>query len=152
MTTATTIRGQFANVTDDSITRLAKRVQLPVDEVRAVIREVRWREAREWLEKYFRPWMNKIHDYKSAQRAVDEMPPDWRTGDDHIDTLASLYATAVLNAYTKRNQEQRERDRQIARALPPRAHARRHELRQAERAARKIMKKRVMTKHGMDKG
>lgn len=138
-----TIQGRFATTTDDSIKRLAKRVQLPVDEVRAVIREVRWREAREWLANYVRPWLYKIHDAKSARYAIEHMPPEWITGDKHIDAVAGAYATNLVEVYTRLHEEKKQRDKEITRVLPPIAHKKRCEIRQAKNAARKAMKKRI---------
>lgn len=129
-----TIQGRFATITDDSVRRMARRVQLPEAEIRDLIRTVRWREAREWIDNYVRPWIASIHDRKSAEAAMQNMPPEWITGDAHIDEVAGAYATALVETSARKHRERVERDREIAHVLPPRSHPRRHEIRAEQKA------------------
>lgn len=136
------IKGRFAEITDDDIGKIAARVGLSEADVRETIREARWREAREWLDGYFRPWLHRIKGRASAIYALENLPPEWVTGDDRIDKITGAYATHVALSYAKQHEELVKANKQLPKDLLPPKRPKRPEVRAAQAAARKAAKKR----------
>lgn len=133
---AKVVYGPLYHMDDAWIEAHAERLGFKVKELKKYITDARWGQAREWF-KGAMEWFKKIHNSITALNAINNMPCEYHTGDDHIDEVAGELVTYIVAKRTAEHRKNRPTKDQLYAEGKARRGSKRAAYRMAEKAAAK---------------